>query len=240
VLQCVAVCCSVLQCAVVCCSVLQCVAVWFGVLQHVAVFCSMLQCVAVCCSEWRQIKCLWLGSATYCNTLQHTATHCNTLQHTASRCNIVQRTATHRNTLQHPTTYCNCTTLWIIVAVKLSLQCVAVCCRESDHCYRVMHREGFLLQCVKVCCRERDYCCTVFSVLRCVAEREIIVAVCCSVFQCVSVCCSVLQCVAVCCIERWEIRAAPVWVEEYSCHKYEWGISHPCIRHVTHINESYE
>jgi len=32
-----------------------------------------------------------------------------------------------------------------------------------------------------------------------VAVREIFVAVCCSVLQCVAVCCSVLQCVAVCC-----------------------------------------
>jgi len=55
-----------------------------------------------------------LGSATYCNTLQHTATHCNTLQqqnaaslgsatHTSESwlCNTLQHTATHYTILRH-------------------------------------------------------------------------------------------------------------------------------------------
>ena len=56
------------------------------------------------------------------------------------------------------------------------LQCSAVCCS--------------FLQCVVVCC----VWIRTSSLL-----SSSIVAVCCSVLQCVAVCCSVLQCVAVCC-----------------------------------------
>ena len=76
----------------------------------------LLGCVSVCCV--RLFSCLLLlmtravvrsptcGTATHCNTLQHTATHCNTLQHTATHCNTLQHTATHCNTLQRTATLC--------------------------------------------------------------------------------------------------------------------------------------
>jgi len=48
-----------------------------------------------------------IGTATHCNTPQHTATHCNTLQHTATHRNTLQHTATHCNTLQRTATHCS-------------------------------------------------------------------------------------------------------------------------------------
>ena len=61
-----------------------------------------------------------IGTATHCNTLQHTATHCNTLQRNGADAMVIvyilhhsryklfvytmQRTATHCNALQHTAT----------------------------------------------------------------------------------------------------------------------------------------
>jgi len=60
-------------------------------LQHTTTHAATLRMVIVgSCS---------LGTATHCNTLQHTATHGNTLQHTATHCNTLQHTATHCNKL---------------------------------------------------------------------------------------------------------------------------------------------
>jgi len=53
-------------------------------------------------------------------------------------------------------------------------------------CCRLRH---VLLQCVQ------DVC-TLFLVLHCYVSETFVVAVCCSVLQCIAVCCSVLQCVA--------------------------------------------
>jgi len=44
------------------------------------------------------------GTATHCNTLQHTATHCNTLH--LMEWQVIAGTARHCNTLQHTATHC--------------------------------------------------------------------------------------------------------------------------------------
>jgi len=80
------------------------------------------------------------------------------------------------------------------------LQCVAVCCivwlgssrslyvRSRIECDAVCFS---VLQCVAVCCI------VLLGSSRSLYVRSRIVAVCCSVLQCVAVCCGVLQCVAV-------------------------------------------
>ena len=111
------ICCSVLHCDVVCCSALQCNAVSCNVLQPIVVGATRENrergekkteydrerpsegaCARTRATEQEdeRVFVLWRlrGSATHCNTRQHTATHCNTLQHTATHCNTLQRTAT--------------------------------------------------------------------------------------------------------------------------------------------------
>jgi len=48
---------------------------------------------------------LRLGTATHCNTLQHTTTHYNTPPHIETHRNTPQHTTTHHNTLQHTATH---------------------------------------------------------------------------------------------------------------------------------------
>ena len=47
------------------------------------------------------------GTATHCNTLQHTATHCHLLPHTATHCHTLPHNATGCNTLPHTATQRN-------------------------------------------------------------------------------------------------------------------------------------
>ena len=66
----------------------------------------MAACSSVCCTD------SWAGTATHCNTLQHTAKHCNTLQYTATYCNTFDPLSTwllskYCNTLQYTATHCN-------------------------------------------------------------------------------------------------------------------------------------
>ena len=89
VLQCVAVCCSVSQRVAVCCSVLQCVAAGCSVYLEMKRFCSCVSTVGAI----RYHKLPFFGTATHCNTLQHTArtaTHCNTL-HSLSQAAFFRR-----------------------------------------------------------------------------------------------------------------------------------------------------
>ena len=105
-------------------------------LQHTATHCNTLHYSATLCKTCLcpppapQNPLVYDGSATHCNTLQHTATHCNTLEHTTIHCDTLQHTATHCNihfsrppaprdpqayrastthcsTLQHTATHCN-------------------------------------------------------------------------------------------------------------------------------------
>ena len=113
-------------CVAVCCSVLQCVAAGCSVYSEMKRFCSCVSTVGA----MRYLKLPFFGTATHCNTLQHTATHCthcNTLQHTATHCMRYHKLPFFGE-LQRQR-----------VALDLHvLQCVAVCCS--------------VLQCVAVCC----------------------------------------------------------------------------------------
>ena len=79
------------------------------VLQCGAVSCSELQCVAVVgvCSDFGE-SAWWImrsGTATHCNTLQHTTLHWNTLHHTVTPYNTLRHTIPHCNTLHHTATH---------------------------------------------------------------------------------------------------------------------------------------
>jgi len=52
-----------------------------------------------------RFTCIYMHTATLCNTLHHSASHCNTLQHSATLCNTLQYSAILCNTLQHTATH---------------------------------------------------------------------------------------------------------------------------------------
>ena len=80
-------------------------------------------------TEWPEL--VKLGTATLCNTLQHTETHCNTLQHAATHCDTLQHTATLCNTRQHSATHCN--TLQHTATHCNTLQHAATHCNTLQH-----------------------------------------------------------------------------------------------------------
>ena len=185
-LQCVAVCCGVLlrnakcvtsqhmrteRCWIAaCCSVLHCA----------AVCCSVLQCVAVCCSVLQRII--------ECMTSQQHA-HVRLLACVAVCCSVLQ---------------------WITSV----LQCVAVCCSvlqfitiydvecttSQQHKHTTQHLRVLTSSCFKHtvrCCLnlgERVHSIHTLAAIEC---SLVLIAVCCSLLQCVG---SVLQCVVVCCV----------------------------------------
>jgi len=137
-------------------------------------------------------------TATHCNTLPHTATplqqhaagvviisastiRCNSLQHAATRCNTLQRKLNNLDRKMH--LYANGVVVINVSATRCNtLQQILVNLHGNTH----------------------PQVAVVLGLLATVAEEEVqqrVVAVCCSVLQCVAVCCSVLQCVAVCCYE---------------------------------------
>jgi len=141
-------------------------------LHHTAPHCNTLQQTAPHCNTLQH-------TVTHVNTRKHTATHCNTLQHTETHCNTKQHTATHRNTLQHTATHC-----W-------------------HHVYMPCAAGFYMLMCPCVTplfIKPYIYMWKGTSAYQGHKERHIymMLAVCCSVLQCVVVCYSVLQRVAVC------------------------------------------
>ena len=170
-----------LQCVAVRCSVLQCVAVYCNVL---TVCRSLLQCVAVCCSVWQ-------GS-----TVRHVCED-----------HIV------------------CVSVFVCLCVRAYI-CVCAHMQKPIRAGTRMIRNVVTVVLVAVCCRA-SYCVTVCcSAWQCIAARcsaytcvcahkqkpiragtpmiwnvvsVVLVAVCCSVLQCVTVCCSALQRTAVRC-----------------------------------------
>jgi len=106
------------------------------------------------------------------------------------------------NTLQHTATHCNTRT---------------TSHARPDVFTHVYGRRGNLgrLTCVSLC----RVCAGVpetFCLLVCgQIAQSLLVAVCCSVLQCVAVCCSVLQCVAVCCSvcgHTCDVLSPSLWV----------------------------
>ena len=84
-------------------------------------------------NKWRIVG----GTATLCNTLQHTTTHCNALQHSATKCN-------KGNTPAYATRACNLKE-WAaslrclrVSHDDISTLCVAVCCSVLQ-CVTVYH-----------------------------------------------------------------------------------------------------
>ena len=203
---CVAVCCSAVQCVAACCSVFNLVR---GLSNKEMKFQNKgavpVQASTIC-ALLRPTTNTMKHTATHtmrCNTLQYTvfirpATHCTALQHSAPRCNTLQHTAPHGSTLQHSATRQNRSeTLRCRRFVQSSV--------GRENARRDAAPAPVLLQLVAACCSvlQRVAVCSKVSWLwkrspRC-RFRSCVVAVCCSVLQCIAVYCSVLQCVAVWC-----------------------------------------
>jgi len=126
---------------------------------------------------------------------------------------------------RHCAFICDMSDSYMTHLIRVSLQCIAVCCS--------------VLQCVAVYC----------SVLQCVAGIvhsyvfAVCIAVCCRVLQCDAVCCSVLQCVAVCCcvlqyvadiVHSHLIRRIHMWHD--SC---IFDTTHTFVRHATFLSAPY-
>ena len=136
-------------------------------------------------------------SVIHCNTLQYTSTHCNTLQHTATQRKRKRKQGASQKSLNmlpsvilNSKWYVRCSVLQHVAVRCIALQCVAVCSNQlTTGC------------CFAVGCSVRH------SVLSSVIPNSkwylccSLIAVCCSVLQCVAVCCSGLQCAAVSCSE---------------------------------------
>jgi len=83
--------------------------------------------------------------------------------------------------------------------------------REVTHADHVMFAQVCVCErervcvCLRVCVECMCvYTCMYDSAGCCSKLQQFLIALCCSVLQCVAVCCSVLQCVAVCCsVLRW-------------------------------------
>ena len=78
-----------------------------------------------------------------------------------------------------------------------------------------------------------------YDILMSRITHEWVVAVYCSVLQCVAVCCSVLQCVAVCCSVNESYHSYQwVWMSHMDkpYHPYGWAMSHIWMRHATHMD----
>jgi len=145
------------------------------------VCCSVrvLQCVAVCCKVF------------YCNTLQHTACMCQRLGPHATVLKV-RHAILNGTTLQH-----NANVLCIVECCKV----FTVCCNWA-HCYgdrllrsrrTALLQEGYcnVLQCAALYRRLLRS-----SVLWCLAQSlDCVVAVCCSVLQCVVRCSAAYCCV---------------------------------------------
>jgi len=131
-----------------------------------------------------------MASKTHRNTLQHTSTHCNIMQRTATHCNTLQHTATHCNTLQHAATQ---------TCQRVLFHTCRIHCGQIQGEHHVARQNGRFHA-------PRERCTLVLDGLFYESARAeeirtaagglcvcVIVAVCCSVLQCVCVCCSVLQ-----------------------------------------------
>jgi len=212
VLQRVAARCSVLQCVAMCCSVLQCVAVCCSVLQCDAVCCSVVR-VAVCCSVYvyslaythsPHTRLSWARPALsrgVCMQLQRVSACCSLLQCVAVCCSGLQCVAVYACVASRIRIHPMHGSLWhvplpleVCMCTCSALQRVAVCCS-------VLQRGACcsMLQCM--CENSRVYTSTPYTTFHgtsLLSRCARIVAVCCSVLQCVAVCCSVLQCSLAC------------------------------------------
>jgi len=187
----------------VCCSVLQCVSVCFSALQRAA---NVFQCVAVrhCTCESDQSVCVLQCGVAWCSVLQvccKCVAECRSvLQCVAVRCSVLQ---------------------WDTVPVTLSRHLIFQKRRRdtihSTPPIRLVRmrfptnrmRTIFSKVISPLNFTTQDFATQDFTTQDFTTQDDYradfwecyLVAVCCSVLQCVAICCSVLQCVAVCCGE---------------------------------------
>ena len=191
------------HCIAVCCSVLQCVSVCFSALQRAA---NVFQCVAVrhCTCESDQSVCVLQCGVAWCSVLQvccKCVAECRSvLQCVAVRCSVLQ---------------------WDTVPVTLSRHLIFQKRRRdtihSTPPIRLVRmrfptnrmRTIFSKVISPLNFTTQDFATQDFTTQDFTTQDDYradfwecyLVAVCCSVLQCVAICCSVLQCVAVCCGE---------------------------------------